>query len=63
VCDFASRLKFANDDITKVIVETKKRLINLRDPLGDLHAGSASPTRSAAPKFRGENETSQSAVG
>jgi hypothetical protein len=60
---FASRLKFGNDDITKVVVETKKRLINLRDPLGDLHAGLASATRSKAPHFRGENQISQSVAG
>lgn len=58
-----SRLKIGNDDVTKLIVETKKRLINLRDPLGDLHSTSASSTRSATPKFRGENQSSQSAVG
>jgi hypothetical protein len=58
-----SRLKLGNDGITKVVVETKKRLINLRDPLGDLHATSDLATRSAVPKFRGESQTSQSAVG
>lgn len=59
----ASRLKLGSDDIAKVIVETKKRLINLRDPLGDLHASSVSATRSSAPKFRGQDQTSQSATG
>jgi hypothetical protein len=60
---FASRLKFPNDDIAKLIDETKKRLTNLRDPLGDLHSASASATRSAAPRFRGDDQNSQSAVG
>ncbi len=59
----ASRLKFANGDVVKLINETKKRLTNLRDPLGDLHSTSASATRSAAPKFRGNDQNSQSAVG
>jgi len=59
----ASRLKFSDDTIAKLINETKKRLINLRDPLGDLHSSSASATRSATPKFRGEDQKSQSATG
>jgi hypothetical protein len=59
----ASRLKFGDDDIAKLIGETKKRLTNLRDPLGDLHSSSTSETRSAAPRFRGEGQNSQSAVG
>ena len=59
----ASRLRFGDDAITKLIDETRRRLINLRDPLGDLHSCSASATRSTAPKFRGEDQNSQSAVG
>jgi hypothetical protein len=59
----ASRLKIGSDDIAKIIEEAKKRLINLRDPLGDLHATSATATRSVAPRFRGENQASQSAAG
>lgn len=59
----AARLKFGNSNIVKLIDETKKRLINLRDPLGDLHSSSASATRSHAPRFRGEDRNSQSAVG
>ena len=59
----AARLKFGDDDIAKLIDETKKRLINLRDPLGDLHSCSDSATRSRAPKFRGKDRNSQTAVG
>lgn len=59
----ASRLRFGDDDIAKLINETRKRLINLRDPLGDLHSSSASATRSATPRFRGEDQKSQSAAG
>ena len=59
----ASRIKFGNDNIAKIIDETKKRLLNLRDPLGDLHSSSALPTRSRAPRFRGEDQNPQSAVG
>lgn len=59
----ASRLKFADEKITKIIDDTKKRLTNLRDPLGDLHSFSSSATRSASPRYRGDNQESQSAVG
>jgi hypothetical protein len=59
----ASRLKFADGDFGKLIDETKKRLINLRDPLGDLHSSSPSASRSAPPRFRGETQNSQSATG
>jgi hypothetical protein len=59
----ASRLRFGDDVIAKLIDETKKRLMNLRDPLGDLHSSSTSATRSTSPKFRGEDQNSQSAVG
>ena len=59
----ASRLRFGNDDIAKLVNDAKKRLTNLRDSLGDLHATSASATRSAALRFRGNDQSSQSAVG
>jgi hypothetical protein len=59
----ASRLKYGDDDIAKLVNETKKRLTNLRDPLGDLHSTSASATRSVTPKFRGSDQHSQSAAG
>lgn len=59
----ASRLKIGNEDVAKMVSEAKKRLINLRDPLGDLHSTSNSATRSATPKFRGENRNANSAVG
>ncbi len=59
----ASRLKFNDEDVAKLFDDTRKRLTNLRDPLGDLHSTSASASRSAAPKFRGNDQSSQSAVG
>lgn len=59
----AARLKLGDDNMLKLIMETKKRLNNLRDPLGDLHASSSTATRSSTPKFRGENQNSQSVAG
>ena len=59
----ASRLKFNDESLAKLINETKKRVINLRDPLGDLHLTSTAATRSAMPKFRGLERSAQSAVG
>jgi hypothetical protein len=59
----AARLKLGDDQMTKIIADAKKRLINLRDPLGDLHAKSAVASRSPTPKFRGENQNSLSAAG
>lgn len=59
----AARLKFGDEDMSKLVLEAKKRLINLRDPLGDLHANSSAVTRSLAPRFRGENKKSQSVAG
>jgi len=58
-----SRLKFGNEEIKKLVAETRGRLSNLRDPLGDLHSSSGSPTRSAVPQYRGDDRSSQSAVG
>ncbi len=58
-----SRLKLDNDDVAKMVLETKKRLINLRDPLGDLHSISGSATRSAMPRYRGKRPDMKSAVG
>jgi hypothetical protein len=59
----AARLKLGNDDMSKIVLAAKQRLINLRDPLGDLHASSNEASRSSAPKFRGKNQNTQSAVG
>jgi hypothetical protein len=59
----AARLKIGSDDVAKLIVETKKRLINLRDPLGALYSCSDAATRSRAPKLRGKDHSSQSAAG
>jgi hypothetical protein len=59
----AARLKIGDKQISKIIAETKKRLINLRDPLGDLHANSTATSRSPTPKFRGGNQNTQSATG
>lgn len=57
------RLKTSDDHIVKLIDDAKKRLINLRDPLGDLHATSDTTSRSDAPRFRAENRTSKSVAG
>ena len=59
----ASRLRFGDEDIKKLVDETRKRLTNLRDPLGDLHSSIEESTRSAAPQYRGDNRSPQSAVG
>jgi hypothetical protein len=59
----ASRLKISDPTLVKLVTESKKRLINLRDSMGDLHLKSESASRSAAPKFRGKDQGSQSAVG
>lgn len=59
----ASRLKISDEGLTKVVNDTRKRLMNLKDSLGDLHLGSASATRSAMPKFRGKEPNSKSVVG
>ena len=59
----ASRLKLGSEEMTRLVAEARKRLINLRDPLGDLHVGSSAATRSPAPKFRGENQSAQVAAG
>lgn len=58
----ASRLKFNDEQMTKLISETKKRLINLRDPLGDLHSASPPTTRSLMPRFRGRSSETNFAV-
>lgn len=59
----AARLKLGDEPVSKIMAAAKQRLINLRDPLGDLHTSSITASRSSAPKFRGENQNSQSAVG
>lgn len=59
----ASRLKFDDANLTRLILETKKRLINLRDPLGDLLSESSSATRSSTPTFRGRDQVVRSSVG
>ncbi len=59
----AARLKLGDEHLSKIMVAAKQRLVNLRDPLGDLHTSSSTVSRSSAPKFRGKNQNSQSAVG
>ena len=34
----AARLKLGDEHLSKIMVAAKQRLVNLRDPLGDLHA-------------------------
>ncbi len=49
----ASRLHPDDQTVAKAMLASKKRLVNLRDALGDLHARDGSATRSAVPTFRG----------
>jgi hypothetical protein len=50
----ASKLKFGDKGVQKLVVDAKSRLTRLRDALGALHEadGAAAPT-SASPLFRG----------
>lgn len=59
----ASRLKTGDEDVSKLLAEAKKRLIHLRDPLGDLHANLGSETRSTTPSFRGGDLSASKAAG
>jgi len=49
--------------LAKAILGSQKRLVNLRDALGDLHAADNNVTRSSTPKFRGKSKNLSSAVG
>ena len=59
----ASRLHPEDQTLAKAIIGSKKRLVNLRDALGDLHATDSGATRSSTPKFRGKSRSLSSAVG
>jgi hypothetical protein len=51
----ASKLKFCDDGVQKLVVDAKSRLTRLRDALGALHEAddAAGPPTSASPLFRG----------
>jgi hypothetical protein len=59
----ASRLRPSDEALIKAITSTKKRLVSLRDALGDLHATDINATRSSAPQFRGNFRNSSAAAG
>jgi len=59
----ASRLHPDDQALVKAMLASKKRLVNLRDTLGDLHATDSSATRSLAPMFRGNFKNLSSAAG
>jgi len=59
----ASRLHPDDQALVKAMLASKKRLVNLRDTLGDLHATDSSATRSLVPKFRGNFKNLSSAAG
>ena len=58
-----SRLHPDDQALVKAISASKKRLVNLRDTLGDLHATDSSATSSSAPMFRGNFNNLNSAAG
>ena len=58
-----ARLHPDDQAVVKAMLASKKRLVNLRDALGDLHATDSSATRSSAPTFRGSVKKLSSAAG
>jgi len=58
-----ARLKLADEKVARVVVEAKKRLIRLRDALGDLHAKGSTPTRSGPLTFRGGSSSINAVIG
>jgi hypothetical protein len=58
----ASRLHPDEQSLVKAMLASKKRLVNLRDALGDLHATDGSATRSSLPTFRGDLKNLSSAA-
>jgi hypothetical protein len=59
----ASRPHPDDQALVKAMLASKKRLVNLRDALGDLHATDSSATRSSAPTFRGDFRNLSSTAG
>ena len=58
-----ARLKLVDEKVARVVVEAKKRLIRLRDALGDLHAKGSAPTRSRPLTFRGGSSSINAVIG
>jgi hypothetical protein len=52
-----------DEKVARVVVEAKKRLIRLRDALGDLHAKGATPTRSRPLTFRSGSSSINAVIG
>jgi hypothetical protein len=60
---YGARLKVPDDKVSKAIREAKKRMVLLRDSLGDLQSGASGAARSRALRFRGRAQNSNRAVG
>ncbi len=58
-----TQLKLADEKVAKVIEGAKKRLIRLRDALGDLQARDYAPTRSRPLTFRGGSSSINAVMG
>lgn len=56
-------LKFPDEKVAKVVKDAKKRLIRLRDALGDLQARDGVPTRSRPLTFRGGPSSTNAVMG
>ncbi len=58
-----ARLKLTDEKVARVVVEAKKRLIRLRDALGDLQDRDGTPTRSGPLSFRGGSSSINAVIG
>jgi hypothetical protein len=56
-------LKLPDEKVAKVVKDAKKRLIRLRDALGDLQARDGVPTRSRPLTFRGGPSSTNAVMG
>jgi hypothetical protein len=56
-------LKLLDENVAKVVKVAKKRLITLRDALGDLQATESVPTRSGPLTFRGGSSSINAVIG
>lgn len=58
-----TQLKLADEKVAKAVEGAKKRLIRLRDALGDLQARDCAPTRSRPVTFRGGSSSINAVMG
>lgn len=58
-----ARLKLTDEKVARVVLEAKKRLIRLRDALGDLQATESVPTWSGPLTFRGRSSSINAVIG